>query len=136
MNVFKVFLVMIIIGILYFTLVEDVEKVTDGLSQGSDQVYDNMDVTPQVDKIKLPDYDPRKRPKKLIPKETNVVNNDDNFNADEVIEKANVELVEIQEKYTQVLDDPIARKKLEAEAKQVGIDYKKAILEKMSKGEL
>jgi hypothetical protein len=96
----------------------------------------DVEVSRQISDIRRPDYDPRKRQKNKATSEQYVVIQSDSNNVDEIIQNSKDELQVIQKKYSQVLDDPIAKKKLEDQAKIVGVEYKKALLVKLKNGEL
>lgn len=87
----------------------------------------------QVTQRLLPDYDLRGKQAKTIIEISAEV---DSYDADKVLAQSEATLQVMITDYDQVLFDPVARKLIEAQVKEEGKEYKKAILEKMSKGEL
>lgn len=87
----------------------------------------------QVTQRLLPDYDLRGKQAKTVIEISAEV---DNYDADKVLAQSEATLQVMITDYDQVLFDPVARKLIEAQVKEEGKEYKKAILAKMSKGEL
>ena len=134
MGILKVVLSIILAFSLYFLIASDPPEV---LSDGDslDEAVNN-ELIQQERNRNLPDYDPRKRVQKSTVLKRESVESDNLEQPDTVIQRSESKLMEIQQEYSQVLDDPVAKKKLETEAKAVGAEFKKAILIKLQKGEL
>lgn len=130
MTVIKFLFLIVLASALYFVLNKAVLE-EDSLIENQ-----SVEVSQKGSIVRLPNYDPRKRFKKTVAPEQDVVVQSDLGNIDEVIQDSEDELQAIQKKYSQVLNDPIAKKELEDQAKMVGDEYKKALLVKLKNGEL
>ncbi|MCJ8321329.1 MAG: hypothetical protein MJK12_16945 [Colwellia sp.] len=134
MTVLKFLFLIVLASTLYFVLNMDDDKAVFEV----DNLIENhsVEVSEKISDNRLPDYDPRKRVKNTVAiVQNNVTQYDSNY-IDEVIQNSEHELQVIQKKYSQVFNDPNAKKELEEQAKMIGIEYKKALLVKLRNGEL
>ncbi len=134
MTVLKYLFLVILVSALYFVL--NINNSNVVLDDGSLKKNNDIEVNKKNIIKRLPDYDPRKKIKPIVAPEQYAVIQNGNENIEEVLQNSEKELQAIQKKFSQVLDDPLAKKDLENQAKKVGIEYKKALLVKLKNGEL
>lgn len=132
----RILIIFVVIVTLVFGVINYI-SITPSISSSTDVSVSKKQLLNKGTKIQeqLPDYDLREREvNNVITKNFDEGSSGENF--DEMLEKSEATLEGLVTDYDQVLSDPEAKKTIEYQAAKVGEIHKKAILAKLSKGEI